>query len=109
MDRARKFYTQIVGIPVFEPFSGPNFITLRPDVGSMIALQHVSTVPQDQLKPAGGMEINFEVPNVDQVFDQWKSAGVTMIAAPEDKPFGRIFTASDPDGNLLSVFTLKAN
>jgi predicted enzyme related to lactoylglutathione lyase len=108
MDRARQFYTQVVGIPEFEPFSSPMFVTLRPAVGSMLALQHVSTVPADQLKPAGGVELNFEVEHVDQVFAEWQAAGVKMISSPQDKPFGRVFTAQDPDGNLLSVYRLAA-
>ena len=109
MDRARQFYTQIVGLPVFEPLTSPMFVTLRPPAGSLLALQHVSTVPVNQVKPAGGFELNFEVEDVDQVYNQWKSAGVKMVADPEDKPFGRIFTALDPDGNLLSVYRLVAN
>lgn len=108
MDRARQFYTQIIGIPVFEPLSSPVFVALRPSSGSMIALQHASTVPANLLKPAGGFELSFEVEDVDQVFDQWKSAGVKIITSPEDKPFGRVFTAQDPDDHLLSVYRLAA-
>jgi predicted enzyme related to lactoylglutathione lyase len=108
VDRASRFYTQIVGIPRFEPFSSPVFVTLRPEAGSMIALQHVSTVPADRVKAPAGFEINFEVEDVDQIFAQWQAAGVKMLTSPEDKPFGRVFTAQDPDGNTIAVYKLAA-
>jgi predicted enzyme related to lactoylglutathione lyase len=109
VDRARQFYTTVVGIPEFLPLSSPTFVTLRPAEGSMIALQHVSTVAPDQLKPAGGFELNFEVGDVDHVFAAWLAAGVQVVTPLENKPFGRVFTALDPEGNLLSVYELGAN
>ena len=42
---------------------------------------------------------------VDELYQRWKEAGATVLAAPEDKPWHlREFMAADPDGNQLRVF-----
>ena len=42
---------------------------------------------------------------VDELFAEWKAAGATIVAEPEDKPWNlREFTAADLDGNLIRVF-----
>jgi uncharacterized glyoxalase superfamily protein PhnB len=42
---------------------------------------------------------------VDELYRQWRDAGATILAAPEDKPWSlREFRAADPDGNQLRVF-----
>jgi uncharacterized glyoxalase superfamily protein PhnB len=42
---------------------------------------------------------------VDGLFTEWKTAGVKIVAEPEDKPWKlREFMAADLDGNLIRVF-----
>jgi uncharacterized glyoxalase superfamily protein PhnB len=42
---------------------------------------------------------------VDELFEQWKSAHAEIVCAPEDTPWNlREFMAADPDGNLIRVF-----
>jgi predicted enzyme related to lactoylglutathione lyase len=40
---------------------------------------------------------------VDQVFEEWKAKGVTVVEEPHDDVFGRTFVIADPDGNLIRV------
>ena len=45
------------------------------------------------------------VPEVDQLFAEWRAAGARIVSGPEDKPWKlREFMASDLDGNLIRVF-----
>ena len=42
---------------------------------------------------------------VDELYEIWKTAGATIVSAPESKPWKlREFTVSDPDGNLFRLF-----
>lgn len=42
---------------------------------------------------------------IDELFAEWKAAGATIVAEPEDKAWKlREFTAADLDGNLIRVF-----
>lgn len=42
---------------------------------------------------------------VDELFAQWKEAGVEILSEPADKPWHlREFLAADLDGNLIRVF-----
>ncbi|MBW8769077.1 MAG: bleomycin resistance family protein [Gemmatimonadetes bacterium] len=44
-------------------------------------------------------------PQVDDLHDQWRRSGATIISPPEAKPWKLYeFTAADLDGNLLRVF-----
>lgn len=42
---------------------------------------------------------------VDELYERWRSAGATILSAPEDKPWNlHEFTAADREGNRLRVF-----
>lgn len=105
-EKSKAFYTNILGMAVLEEISGPNFVTLRPDGGSLIGLQDKKTAqfaPKDEAH-AGSMELSFEANDVDGMWDQWKAQGVEILSDPVDLPFGRYFLAKDPDGHYLSVY-----
>lgn len=40
---------------------------------------------------------------LDELFEEWKAKGVTILRAPSDAGFGRTFLAADPDGNRIRV------
>jgi predicted enzyme related to lactoylglutathione lyase len=106
MDKARAFYTQLLGMRVVEAVSGPTFVTLRPAGGSLIGLQDkaASVVPAGREEGPGSMELSFEVDDVDDTWRRWKEQGVELGTDPMDLPFGRYFLAKDPDGHYLSVY-----
>lgn len=60
----------------------------------------------------GGMDIAFSEPNHDAVnrtYERWAELGLEIIQKPTEMAFGFTFTARDPDGHRLRVFTLNAN
>ncbi len=106
MAKVKAFYTDVLGMSVVEAVSGPNFITLRADGGSLLALQNKATAiypPKWETQP-GTVELSFEVDDVDSTWNQWKQQNVEMVSEPEDLPFGRYFMAKDPEGHYLSVY-----
>lgn len=68
---------------------------------------------RDEMVPApgapGGIEITFSEPDISAVnrtYDAWKALGVPIIQEPTTMDFGFTFSARDPDGHHLRVFTL---
>ncbi len=55
----------------------------------------------------GSIEIALPVANnaeVDTTAAEWAQSGLTIAQEPVDMPFGRTFTALDPDGHRLRVY-----
>jgi len=108
MAKSKAFYTGTLGLTVVEAVSGPNFVTLRPAGGSLVALQdkEAAQLPPRLEERPGSVELSFEVEDVDGTWRRWKDQGVTLLTDPMDLPFGRYFLAQDPDGHYLSVYRL---
>ncbi len=107
VEKSKAFYVNALGMSVVEAHSSPTFVTLRPsDGGSMIGLQDkaASQLPAGKEEQAGGVELSFEVVDVDVTWKQWKENGVEMVTEPTDLPFGRYFMAKDADGYYLSAY-----
>jgi predicted enzyme related to lactoylglutathione lyase len=106
LDKLKKFYTESLSLPVAEEVSSPTFITLRPAGGAMLALQDktASRLPPKLEMQPGGVEVSFEVDDVDGTWQRWKEKGVEMVTEPMDLPFGRYFMAKDLEGHYLSVY-----
>ena len=43
--------------------------------------------------------VHVEVSNVDAHFERAQAAGATILREPEDLPFGRLYSAEDPEGH----------
>ena len=110
MDKSKAFYTEVLGMSVVDAVSGPNFVTLRPDGGSLVALQNKATAqfPPKLEEQPGSVELSFEVDDVDGTWRRWKEQGVEIVSEPMDLPFGRYFMAKDPEGHYLSAYRLAA-
>jgi predicted enzyme related to lactoylglutathione lyase len=106
MDKVKAFYTGLLGMTVVEAVSGPTFVTLRPNSGSLVALQDklAARFPPKDEEQSGSVELSFEVEDVDGTWKRWKDNGVEMVSEPMDLPFGRYFLAKDPEGHYLSVY-----
>ena len=103
IEKAKKFYTEVVGLPVNEKQSSPKFVTLAPE-GSLLALQDISEEAAERIKEPGSVEIGFNLNGVDAIWKHWKEAGVEIVSDPETRPFGRYFLAKDPDGHFVDVY-----
>jgi predicted enzyme related to lactoylglutathione lyase len=106
MQKTAAFYVDRLGFTIDRGNSDNNFMMLRPQQGPLLALESVAILPPGHVKEAGSGELGFEVENVDAIYEAWRNAGVTIVKAPEDHPFGREFLAKDPEGNYVSVFKL---
>lgn len=106
MEKAKAFYTDVLGMTVVEAISSPTFVTLRPAGGSLVALQDkaASKFPPGLEERPGSVELSFEVDDVDATWQRWKEQGVELVAEPVDLPFGRHCMAKDPDGHYLSAY-----
>ncbi|GGB37515.1 glyoxalase [Roseibium aquae] len=63
------------------------------------------TIPvQGRGQGAAGLILNFEVEDVDVIYEKLKDAGLPMLLELRDEPFGqRHFITEDPNGVLIDV------
>jgi predicted enzyme related to lactoylglutathione lyase len=54
-------------------------------------------------RPGTGVALWLHADDAQGLHDQLDAAGVPVLAAPVDGPFGRTFTSSDPDGYAVTV------
>jgi len=104
VEKAKAFYTDYVGLPVDVEQSGPQFVMFRTDNGSLLALEDIAISEADKSSKAGSAEIGFRMGGVDDIWKRWKAKGVQMVTEPETKPFGRTFTAKDPEGHFVTMY-----
>ncbi|MBY8848975.1 VOC family protein [Saccharothrix sp. MB29] len=50
-----------------------------------------------------GVALWLRADDAQQLHDDLADAGVTILAAPADSPFGRTFTFADPDGYAVTI------
>ncbi|MFF4057902.1 VOC family protein [Streptomyces sp. NPDC001668] len=101
---AARFYGGLLGMsPSFET---PGYITFSLGPGADLALwsgrfedlsPDVPRTSEVCLAVGGGPD------EVDTIFEQWQSKGVTILQQPHDAGFGPTFLAADPDGNRIRV------
>ncbi|MDQ6693449.1 MAG: VOC family protein [Chloroflexota bacterium] len=104
---SRQFYTEKLGIKADEAQSDDSTFVFLPMKGECaLLLQAARTADAGISTAPGGVEVGFEVDDVDATWEAWKGSGVKMLNEPHDKPFGRTFNATDPDGHLLNVYKL---
>ncbi|MEO1224400.1 MAG: VOC family protein [Pseudomonadota bacterium] len=78
--------------------------TEDPKVNIAILQGDHPTIPESGRGRVSGLLINFEVEEVDAEFDRATSAGLPILLALRDEPFGqRHFITRDPNGVLIDV------
>ncbi|MBB4932255.1 catechol 2,3-dioxygenase-like lactoylglutathione lyase family enzyme [Lipingzhangella halophila] len=101
---AARFYGDLLGIsPSFET---PGYIAFGLGPGADLALwadQFESLTPDVPRTSEVCLAIDGGPEELDAVFQQWRSKGVTILHEPHDAGFGRTFLAADPDGNRVRV------
>lgn len=50
----------------------------------------------------GGVVLYVTVDDVDAMYERAQDAGATIEHAPDDRPYGRVFTMNDPDGYVIA-------
>lgn len=104
VEKAKAFYTDFVGLPVDAQQSDANFVIFKTDNGSLFALEDVAISDGDKSGKPGSVEIGFRMNGVDGIWKGWKAQGIQMVTDPATKPFGRTFTAKDPDGHYVTIY-----
>lgn len=54
-------------------------------------------------RPGLGVALWLHATDAQELHDQLAAAGVPILAAPFDSPFGRTFTFADPDGYAVTI------
>ena len=103
INASTKYYQEVLGLNVNEKESIPDFYTqFDLNGGATFAL---ITGFEDE-----AVQQNFDgaliVDNIDQIYAQWKDAGVKLHSEPRDMPFGRTFLFDTPDGHTLRVMSM---
>ena len=69
-----------------------------------------SVLPKATDIPAGSMEVAFTLDNLITLqihYSKWQELGIDIIQEPIELDFGTTFTALDPDGHRLRVYTYE--
>jgi catechol 2,3-dioxygenase-like lactoylglutathione lyase family enzyme len=100
-----RFYGDLLGKQPLD--ASPGFVMFGLGNGMRLGLWGKDTVAPSPNQP-GGFEIGWPVESdaeVDRLSQEWSERGVTIAQQPETMSFGRTFTALDPDGHRLRVYT----
>jgi predicted enzyme related to lactoylglutathione lyase len=102
---AARFYGDLLGMsPSFET---PGYITFDLGPGADLALwsgQFEDLSPEVPRTSEVCLAIDGGRPDeLNAIFKQWQSKGVTILQEPHDAGFGLTFLAADPDGNRIRV------
>jgi predicted enzyme related to lactoylglutathione lyase len=98
-DRARDFYVDTLGLDLVADAIGPDqrWVQVAPK-GSTTSMTLVTWFPT---MPAGSLTgLVLATSDVDAEAERLRAAGVE-VTEPEDAPWGRYVTLTDPDGNGL--------
>jgi predicted enzyme related to lactoylglutathione lyase len=106
LERAKAFYIGELGLEVVPQFTSDTFIFLRSGGGTPIALQDAATLPAGRALEAGGVELGFDVDDVEATWRDWKAKGLDVLSEITDNGAGRLFRARDPEGHYLTMSQL---
>lgn len=102
------FYTEHFG---FEPlFSADWYVHLQSKESEHVKLAILDgsheTIPEAGRGHVSGLLLNFEVEDVDAVYERLKAAGLPIRRDIRDEDFGqRHFITADPNGVLIDIIT----
>ncbi|MBI2357913.1 MAG: VOC family protein [Deltaproteobacteria bacterium] len=108
LDRAVKFYTEILGLPLGHrsgDYAQFSLGTTRLGLYTRAAMSMTLGKPLRSPSPdAPGFEIGFKVSDVDGAFSELTALGVTPVMPPTTRPWGqRTAYVRDPDGHLIEL------
>ena len=108
LERSVRFYRDVLGVPL--RFSAEAYAEFATE-GAKFALFPRGALPEliGRQAPAGPApwpqgEVAFLVDDVDAEHERLRTAGVTVLAPPTDRPWGeRTLHIADPDGNVVEL------
>ncbi|GIO38718.1 glyoxalase [Paenibacillus antibioticophila] len=103
LERSAEFYQNYLGLVRSQ--AGPPHAVVFDTKPIAFALRDL--MPGIELdsgtQPGLGIALWFHAPNAQEIHDKLIAAGIKIISAPIDGPFGRTFTFADPDGYLVTL------
>ncbi|QLG94341.1 VOC family protein [Pseudomonas yamanorum] len=101
------FYSRLLDKP---PVAlNPTFALFMLNNGVKLGLWSRHAAEPSAQATGGGCEVGFRVAEpstVDELHAHWVNQGVNIAQSPVEMDFGYTFTALDPDGHRLRVFTV---
>ncbi len=104
--QSTKFYTSVLGFQLQPEYSHEGFAVGHLESGPSIALCSLDQLPSDLPAAPGGVEIQFEVEDIQRAWHDWKAKNVDGLTEIFDMGAGLAFSAKDPDGHRLAVVHL---
>ncbi|RMH63590.1 MAG: VOC family protein [Calditrichaeota bacterium] len=104
-EKLKKWYGEHLGLPIDE--YGATFISTKENAPNQPVHMQWSVFPADTdyMKPsAKEFMINYRVEHIEALVDSLKSAGVTIVDAIEEYPYGKFVHILDPDGNKIELW-----
>lgn len=101
LQASRTFYTETLGFaPVSE--ERPGVVVFQTQAGAAFAIREPQ-IDLDAVSHLGwGVSLWFAHPDVEALHERVTQQGMPIVRPPQDGPFGRMFTLSDPDGYALT-------
>jgi uncharacterized protein len=103
LNRARAFYSAVLGRDIARNDDGPNPIVAFTDMSDPGVSGHL--YPGKPAAAGGGPTIHLAASDgLDAAAARVREAGGTVVSEPIKIPFGSFFYATDPDGNSIGFF-----
>jgi catechol 2,3-dioxygenase-like lactoylglutathione lyase family enzyme len=100
------FYTDVIGFQLQAQFSNEEFAIGQLASGPSLSLRSLNQLPAGTPATPGGVELSFEVEDIQTAWQDWKSKNVEDLTEITDMGAGLNFSAKDPDGHALNVYKL---
>jgi catechol 2,3-dioxygenase-like lactoylglutathione lyase family enzyme len=104
--QSTRFYTDVLDFRLQAEFSNEEFAMGTLADGPAIALRSCNQLPAGTPPTPGGVEVNFEVEDIQSAWQDWKAKNVAGLTEITDMGAGLNFSARDPDGHALNVYHL---
>jgi len=105
-ERSAAFYSDVLGFPVDEHWDDPDGRGTLFRITSGGVIEIVEDSPHHPAEPGSGVTVAIELDDVDGMHDRVTAAGVDVVTALGDRPWGhRNFEIRDPSGLGLVFFT----
>jgi len=103
LDRAATFYETRLGLRR-SPAGPPHAVVFDTSPVSFAVREPLPGVDLDAVgRPGTGVALWLHADDAQALHDSLSAAGVPILTAPADGPFGRTFTFADPDGYAITI------
>ncbi len=100
------FYTNLIGFQLQSQFSNEEFALGQLAGGPSLTLRSFNQLPAGTPATPGGVELHFEVEDIQAAWQDWKRKQVEGLTEITDMGAGLNFSAKDLDGHALNVYHL---